>query len=66
VTKHTKNMAKVNRETVPWKRVAEYMVEHGGSYLFGYTTVRKRWEYLMATSAEQVRQDRMNRAVAQN
>lgn len=40
--------------------MAEYIVDHGGSYLFGYTTVRKRWEYLMVTSEEQVKQDRLN------
>lgn len=58
VVKLTKDVKEITRDNVPWKLVAEYMVDHGGSYLFGYTTVRKRWEYLMVTSEEQVKQDR--------
>lgn len=58
VVKLTKDFNKVTRENIPWKLVSEYMIDHGGSYLFGYTTVRKRWEYLMVTSEEQVKRDR--------
>lgn len=58
--KFTKDADKITRDNVPWKLVAEYMVSHGGSYGFGYTTVRKRWEYLMVTSEEQVKQDRLD------
>lgn len=57
--KLTKDVDEITRDNVPWKLVSEYMVSHGGSYHFGYTTVRKRWEYLMPTSDEQVRQDRL-------
>lgn len=59
VTKFTKDVDEVTRDNVPWKLVSEYMIDHGGSYLFGYTTVRKRWEYLMVTSEEQVKKDRL-------
>ncbi|RKF57727.1 hypothetical protein OnM2_072014 [Erysiphe neolycopersici] len=31
---------------IPWKKVAEYIVEHGGSYHFGNSTCRKRWDEL--------------------
>lgn len=60
VIKFTKDVDEITRDNVPWKLVSEYIVDHGGSYLFGYTTVRKRWEYLMVTSEEQVRQDRQD------
>ncbi|POS75881.1 hypothetical protein DHEL01_v205723 [Diaporthe helianthi] len=59
VIKLTKDVDEITRDNVPWKLVSEYMVGHGGSYHFGYTTVRKRWEYLMTTSDEQVKQDRL-------
>ncbi|KAI9866402.1 MAG: hypothetical protein M1813_001524 [Trichoglossum hirsutum] len=29
---------------IPWKQVAEYIAEHGGSYHFGNSTCRKKWE----------------------
>ncbi|KAK4243773.1 hypothetical protein C7999DRAFT_17914 [Corynascus novoguineensis] len=32
---------------VPWKKVAEYIVAHGGSYHFGNSTCRKRWDELV-------------------
>lgn len=62
VGKLTKDFNKITRENIPWKLVSEYMIDHGGSYLFGYTTVRKRWEYLMVTSDEQVKKDRQAQA----
>ncbi len=31
---------------VPWKRVAEYIANNGGSYHFGNATCRKRWDVL--------------------
>lgn len=62
VAKLTKDFNKITRENIPWKLVSEYMIDHGGSYLFGYTTVRKRWEYLMVTSDEQVKKDRQAQA----
>jgi len=34
---------------IPWKKVAEYIVEHGGSYRFGNATCRKRWDELVAS-----------------
>jgi len=33
---------------IPWKLVAEYIVDNGGSYHFGNTTCRKRWDYLVS------------------
>ncbi|KAJ9136819.1 hypothetical protein NKR23_g9456 [Pleurostoma richardsiae] len=32
---------------IPWKLVAEYIVRNGGSYHFGNTTCRKRWDLLI-------------------
>ena len=32
---------------IPWKKVGEYIVKHGGSYHFGNTTCRKRWDLLV-------------------
>ncbi|KAL2156621.1 hypothetical protein VTH82DRAFT_1366 [Thermothelomyces myriococcoides] len=37
----------LNPTKVPWKRVAEYIVAHGGSYHFGNSTCRKRWDELV-------------------
>ncbi len=31
---------------IPWKKVGEYIVDNGGSYHFGNTTCRKRWDML--------------------
>jgi hypothetical protein len=36
-----------NSSKVPWKKVAEYIVAHGGSYHFGNSTCRKRWDDLV-------------------
>ncbi|KAI0128973.1 hypothetical protein BJ170DRAFT_355873 [Xylariales sp. AK1849] len=33
---------------IPWKQVAEYIDNNGGSYLFGNATCRKRWDELVA------------------
>ncbi|KAL1861582.1 hypothetical protein VTK73DRAFT_7042 [Phialemonium thermophilum] len=33
---------------IPWKKVAGYIVAHGGTYLFGNSTCRKRWDELVA------------------
>ncbi|KAK7745615.1 hypothetical protein SLS62_009723 [Diatrype stigma] len=32
---------------IPWKEVAQYIFDHGGSYLFGNATCRKRWDDLV-------------------
>lgn len=32
---------------IPWKKVAEYIVNNGGSYHFGNSTCRKRWDELV-------------------
>ncbi|KAI1505470.1 hypothetical protein F5X99DRAFT_404954 [Biscogniauxia marginata] len=32
---------------VPWKQVADYITEHGGSYHFGNATCRKKWDDLV-------------------
>ncbi|KAL2123515.1 hypothetical protein VTJ04DRAFT_3970 [Mycothermus thermophilus] len=37
----------LNPTKVPWKRVAEYIVAHGGTYHFGNSTCRKRWDELV-------------------
>ncbi|KAA8614827.1 hypothetical protein Ptr902_10875 [Pyrenophora tritici-repentis] len=31
---------------VAWKKVADYIRTHGGSYLFGNSTCKKKWEDL--------------------
>ncbi|KAK4238970.1 hypothetical protein C8A03DRAFT_32969 [Achaetomium macrosporum] len=36
---------------VPWKKVAEYIVSHGGTYHFGNSTCRKRWDELVRAQA---------------
>ncbi|KAL1838457.1 hypothetical protein VTJ49DRAFT_2654 [Mycothermus thermophilus] len=36
----------LNPSKIPWKRVAEYIVAHGGTYHFGNSTCRKRWDEL--------------------
>ncbi|KAK0666518.1 hypothetical protein QBC41DRAFT_348699 [Cercophora samala] len=33
---------------VPWKKVAEYIVQNGGSYHFGNSTCRKKWDELVS------------------
>ncbi|KAK3368569.1 hypothetical protein B0H63DRAFT_515143 [Podospora didyma] len=30
--------------TIPWKKVAQYIQDNGGTYLFGNATCRKRWD----------------------
>ncbi|KAI1002999.1 hypothetical protein K3495_g5205 [Podosphaera aphanis] len=40
---------KGNRSKIPWKKVAEFIVENGGSYHFGNSTCRKRWDELNGT-----------------
>ncbi|KAK4098957.1 hypothetical protein N658DRAFT_542761 [Parathielavia hyrcaniae] len=42
------NNRTTNTARVPWKKVAEYIVAHGGSYHFGNSTCRKRWDELVA------------------
>ncbi|RYO81253.1 hypothetical protein DL766_000269 [Monosporascus sp. MC13-8B] len=37
---------------IPWKEVAKYIVDHGGSYHFGNSTCRKRWDDLVAQGKE--------------
>lgn len=34
---------------VPWKQVAEYIHDRGGSYLFGNATCRKKWDELVTS-----------------
>ncbi|KAK0630936.1 hypothetical protein B0T17DRAFT_654263 [Bombardia bombarda] len=36
-------------EKIPWKQVAEYIKDNGGSYRFGNSTARKRWDQLMSS-----------------
>ncbi|KAE9379388.1 hypothetical protein N431DRAFT_460655 [Stipitochalara longipes BDJ] len=38
------------KSKVPWKQVAEYIADNGGSYHFGNATCRKRWDELQARS----------------
>lgn len=33
-----------SRSRIPWKKVAEYIVKHGGSYHFGNSTCKKKWD----------------------
>ncbi len=37
---------------IPWKRVANYIYRNGGTYLFGNSTCRKRWDSLVAGQEE--------------
>ncbi|RKF53661.1 hypothetical protein GcM3_216042 [Golovinomyces cichoracearum] len=34
------------RSRIPWKKVAEHIVRNGGTYQFGNSTCRKRWDEL--------------------
>ena len=31
----------------PWKQIADYIFDNGGSYHFGNATCRKRWDELV-------------------
>ncbi|KAK3939305.1 hypothetical protein QBC46DRAFT_263540 [Diplogelasinospora grovesii] len=39
----------LNSAKIPWKKVAEYIADNGGSYRFGNSTCRKRWDELVRT-----------------
>ncbi|KAK3358014.1 hypothetical protein B0T25DRAFT_175488 [Lasiosphaeria hispida] len=41
-------MVDLNIAKVPWKQVAEYISGNGGSYRFGNSTCRKRWDKLVS------------------
>ncbi|KAK6585416.1 hypothetical protein PZA11_002143 [Diplocarpon coronariae] len=41
-----------SKSKIPWKLVAEYIADHGGSYHFGYATCRKRWDELQNEDSE--------------
>ncbi|KAL9072648.1 MAG: hypothetical protein Q9157_005028 [Trypethelium eluteriae] len=34
------------RPKIPWKKISEYIANHGGSYKFGNATCRKKWDEL--------------------
>lgn len=42
---------------VPWKRVAEFIHEKGGTYRFGYATCRKKWDELMEEEGDEDEDD---------
>ncbi|KAF1814993.1 hypothetical protein P152DRAFT_512310 [Eremomyces bilateralis CBS 781.70] len=42
-TKSSPDRVKVNASKIPWKKVSQYIAEHGGSYRFGYATCKKKW-----------------------
>ncbi|KAK3332369.1 hypothetical protein B0T19DRAFT_457022 [Cercophora scortea] len=42
---------------IPWKVVAEYIAANGGSYKFGNSTCRKRWDELVAEQVHQLGKD---------
>jgi hypothetical protein len=42
------NGSDMSKNKVPWKLVAEYIANNGGSYHFGNATCRKRWDDLSA------------------
>lgn len=37
-------------DNIPWKAVADYIYNNGGTYQFGYNTCHKRWNYLKETT----------------
>ncbi|KAI1169776.1 hypothetical protein F4777DRAFT_592460 [Nemania sp. FL0916] len=51
--KAVRKLAKGDRTSakVPWKQVAGYIYEHGGSYHFGNATCRKKWDDLVDQGA---------------
>lgn len=38
----------ISTAKIPWKQVAEHIFNNGGTYLFGNSTCRKRWDELVA------------------
>ena len=42
---HTHDLRITSR--IPWKKVAAFIVERGGSYRFGNATCRRRWDELV-------------------
>ncbi|AEO68747.1 uncharacterized protein THITE_155401 [Thermothielavioides terrestris NRRL 8126] len=49
---HADQLQQLRGAKVPWKKVAEYIVAHGGSYHFGNSTCRKRWDELVREREE--------------
>ncbi|CAG8971479.1 hypothetical protein HYALB_00002063 [Hymenoscyphus albidus] len=43
-----------NHCKVPWKQVAEYIANNGGSYHFGNATCRKKWDKLQRESGAEI------------
>ncbi|KAK1756299.1 hypothetical protein QBC47DRAFT_444648 [Echria macrotheca] len=41
---NNKKVTKLADARIPWKLVAEYIIKHGGSYHFGNSTCRKKWD----------------------
>jgi hypothetical protein len=42
---------------IPWKRVADYIWHHGGSYHFGNATCKKKWWEVQGVQIEEERID---------
>jgi hypothetical protein len=38
----------LEKAKIPWKQVAEYIANNGGTYHFGNSTCRKKWDELRA------------------
>ncbi|SPO00583.1 uncharacterized protein DNG_03332 [Cephalotrichum gorgonifer] len=51
VRKHTKGHDPTFMK-VPWKQVAKYIADNGGSYHFGNATCRKKWDELVQRGSE--------------
>ncbi|KAK3987479.1 hypothetical protein QBC44DRAFT_371990 [Cladorrhinum sp. PSN332] len=47
VREYAKDPADPNSHKIPWKKVGEFIAQNGGSYHFGNSTCRKRWDELV-------------------
>jgi len=49
-----KNAREINSAKIPWKKVTDYISDHGGSYKFGFATCKKKWIEVQCKSEKEV------------
>jgi len=49
-----KNAGAINSAKIPWKKVTDYISDHGGSYKFGFATCKKKWIEVQCKSEKEV------------
>ncbi|KAK7739711.1 hypothetical protein SLS53_005680 [Cytospora paraplurivora] len=55
VTKLAKPRDKSSSSNIPWKAVADYISENGGTYHFGNNTCHRRWNFLNGKGGPEVK-----------